>query len=468
LTQPLEIAPQFRPPLDPEFVPAALWNRAYRASVRQAGGTPLAIALERGDGSVSVYRTAILPHQGAAVSPNCRYAERLLKFLLWQKGGWRVIVSGEPALADHLRGVYAPAGARAFDHRFMGERIYGRPFTVETASAVPEERETTAPLGRHLEGCRIGFDLGASDRKCAAVVEGRAVWSDETPWNPAPQSDPQYHYDGIQDSLRRAAAHLPRVDAIGGSAAGVYVNNQVRVGSLYRAVPQPLFDSRIRDLFLALGAAWKVPFEVANDGEVTALAGSMALGDNAVLGVAMGSSLAAGYVTPRGAITGWLNELAFVPVDYRPGAPVDEWSGDSGAGVQYFSQQAVGRLLAPAGIDLPKHMPLPVKLEEVQRLAASGDARALRIYETIGVWFGYTIAHFADFYEVRNLLVLGRVMTGEGGSLLLETAERVLAAEFPDLAERIRFHLPGEQEKRHGQAIAAASLPTIKEVPHVS
>src|SRR5208282_4569508 len=259
-------------------------------------------------------------------------------------------------------------------------------------------------------------------------------WSDETPWNPSAQSDPQYHFDGVQDSLRRAAAHLPRVDAIGGSAAGVYVDNRVRVGSLYRAVPQPLFEARIRSLFLDLRAAWGVPLEVVNDGEVTALAGSMALGDNAVLGVAMGSSLATGYVTPRGAITGWLNELAFVPVDYRPGAPLDEWSGDGGAGVQYFSQQAVGRLLAPAGIQLPQEMPLPVKLEEVQHLADSGDARALRIFETIGVWYGYTIAHFADFYEVRNLLVLGRVMTGVGGGLLLSTARQVLAAEFPSLA----------------------------------
>jgi predicted NBD/HSP70 family sugar kinase len=468
----LAVTPRFHPPLDPEFVPAALWNRAYRASVAQAGGTPFALALERGDGSVSVCRTAILPHRDANVEVNCRYAERLLKFLLWQKGGWRVMVSGEPGVADYLATVYSPAGARSFDHRFMGERVYGRPLTIESVAcdAIPEERETTAPLGRHLDGCRIGFDLGASDRKCAAVLDGRAIWSDETPWNPSVQSDPQYHFDGVQDSLRRAAAHLPRVDAIGGSAAGVYVNNQVRVGSLYRAVPQPLFEARVRNLFLDLGASWGVPFEVANDGEVTALAGSMALDDNAVLGVAMGSSLAAGYVTPRGAITGWLNELAFVPVDYRPGAPLDEWSGDSGAGVQYFSQQAVGRLLAPAGIQLPQEMPLPVKLEQVQHLADSGDARALRIFETIGVWYGYTIAHFADFYEVRNLLVLGRVMTGEGGGLLLSTARKVLAAEFPSLAERIRFHLPGEQEKRHGQAIAAASLPTIlpKEIPSVS
>ena len=466
-----DITPRFHPPLDAGFVPAALWNRGYRARVSESEGAPLALALERGDGSVSVYRTNTLPHRGAGVEWNCRYAERLLKFLLWQKGGCRVKVAGAPELARHLAEVYSPSGARAFDHCFMGERVYGRPFTIESvaADAIPEERETTAPLGRHLDGCRIGFDLGASDRKCAAVIDGRVVWSDETPWNPSAQSDPQYHFDGIQDSLRRAAAQLPRVDAIGGSAAGVYVNNQVRVGSLYRGVPQRLFDSRIRNLFLDIGAAWGVPFDVANDGEGTALAGSMALGDNAVLGVAMGSSLAAGYVTPRGAITGWLNELAFVPVDYNPGAAVDEWSGDSGAGVQYFSQQAVGRLIEPAAIELPKEMPLPEKLEQVQRLADTGDARALRIFETIGVWFGYTIAHFADFYDVRNLLVLGRVMSGGGGELLLATARRVIEAEFPDVAERIRFHIPDEREKRHGQAIAAASLPVIAstEVPHV-
>jgi predicted NBD/HSP70 family sugar kinase len=276
------------------------------------------------------------------------------------------------------------------------------------------------------------------------------------------EPDPQYHFDGIQDSLQRAAAHLPRVDAIGGSAAGVYVNNEVRVGSLYRGVPRELFDSRVRRLFFELQAAWGgIPFDVVNDGEVTALAGSMALRDNAVLGIAMGSSLAAGYVTPQGNITAWLNELAFVPVDYRSDAPADEWSGDRGVGVQYFSQQAVGRLLAPAPIDLPADMPLPVKLEHVQKLMAEGDARARRIYQTIGVYFGYTIATYADFYDVRNLLVLGRVLSGEGGDLILSVAQEVLRAEFPEIAERVRYHIPGEQEKRHGQAIAAASLPAL-------
>ena len=450
---------KFQPVLDPEFVPAALWNRAYRARVKETGGRNLAIALERSDGSVSVFRTAVLPHEGKNVAVNNRYVERLLKFLLWQKGGYRVTIGGDARIADYLRSVYAPAGARAFDYQFMGERVYGRPMIIESASfdAAPAEKETAAPLGRHLDGFRIGFDLGASDRKCAAVADGQVIFSDEAAWNPSAQADPQYHFDGIQDSLKRAAAHLPRVDAIGGSAAGVYVDNEVRVGSLYRAVPPHLFDSRVRRLFFELQAAWGgIPFEVVNDGEVTALAGSMALGDNAVLGIAMGSSLAAGFVTPQGAITTWLNELAFVPVDYREDAPADEWSGDRGVGVQYFSQQAVGRLLEPAA------EPLPAKLERVQKLVAAGDGRARRVYETIGVWFGYTIAHYADFYDIRHLLVLGRVMSGEGGNLILQVAEKVLKEEFPEVAERIRFHIPDEQEKRHGQAIAAASLPAIR------
>jgi predicted NBD/HSP70 family sugar kinase len=464
----LTVSPKLRPVLDPEFLPASLWNRAYRAAVEQSSGSHLALALGRVDGSVSVFHAAVLPHRGANVAVNLRYIERLLKFLLWQKGGHRVIVAGHDQtaapIAAWLRSVYAPGGARAFDAHFLGEQVYGRPLVIEntTIDQTPAEEESAEPLGRHLDGYRIGFDLGASDRKCAAVAEGKVVFSEEVPWNPGAQSDPGYHFDGINDSLARAGAKLPRVDAIGGSAAGVYVANEVRAGSLYRSVPPHLFDGHIRRLFFDLQDHWGgIPFEVVNDGEVTALAGSMALHDNAVLGIAMGSSLAAGYVTPQGGITTWLNELAFVPMDYRENGPRDEWSGDTGVGVQYFSQQAVGRLLAPAGIELPSDLPFPAKLEHVQKLMAAGDARARHIYETIGAYLGYSIAHFADFYEFRNLLVLGRVMTGEGGDLILAVARRVLDAEFPELAERIRFDIPGEQEKRHGQAIAAASLPAI-------
>jgi predicted NBD/HSP70 family sugar kinase len=292
------------------------------------------------------------------------------------------------------------------------------------------------------------------------------VYSEEIAWDPYFQADPRYHIEGVHDSLLRAAAHLPQVDAIGGSAAGVYVNNEVRAASLFRGVPADAFETHIRRMFFTLQARWGgVPFEVVNDGEVTALAGAMSMNDNAVLGVAMGTSLAAGYVTPAGNITSWLNELAFAPIDYRPDAPRDEWSGDSGCGAQYFSQQGVGRLAKLAGFAFPPTLPLPEQLLEVQRAMQASDARARAIYESIGVCFGYAIAHYADFYEVRNLLVLGRVTSGEGGEIILERAMAVLRAEFPPLAESIQLRTPDEHNKRHGQATAAASLPALRARP---
>ena len=432
-------------------------------AAKTPGSKPLAISLERGNSTVSVYRTTVLPHTPENRSLNVRYVERLLKFLLWQRGGYRVLIAGEPEIAAEIKTIYSPVGARAFDYNFMGSKVYGHPMEVEACGldAVPDPREASIPLGRNLDGCRIGFDLGGSDRKCAALLDGKVVFSEEVRWDPYFQSDPQYHYDGIRNTLRRAAEHLSRVDAVGGSAAGVYVNNEVRVASLFRGVSEGDFEKRVRRIFFDLQKELGgIPFEVVNDGEVTALAGSMSMNDNAVLGISLGTSLAAGYVDPEGHIRPWLNELAFAPVDYRENAPVDEWSGDAGCGVQYFSQQGVARLAPLAGIALPEGMPFAEQLVEVQGLMAEGDLRARAIYETIGTCFGYAVAHYADFYEIRNLLILGRVTSGEGGEVILEKASTVLRDEFPELA--IRLRTPDEKDKRHGQAVAAASLPKIQ------
>jgi len=461
----MNICPKHKPVLDPGFLPAVLWNQAYRLLVeRHADAQPLGIALERGDGTRSVFKTRVLPHTGSNRTLNQKYIERLLKFLLWQRGGYRVTLGGDPAFAAMIKETYASAGERAFDYEFMGKQVYGRTMSIESCAyeALPQPRESSIPLGRNLEGCRIGFDLGGSDRKCAALIEGKVVFSEEVAWDPYFESDPQYHRNGINDSLQRAAAHLPRVDAIGGSSAGVYVNNEVRVASLFRGVSKEDFEQHVRGIFFDLKKRWGgIPFEVVNDGEVTALAGSLSMRDNAVLGVSMGTSQASGYVDPHGHILPWLNELAFAPIDYREDAPADEWSGDKGCGVQYFSQQAVARLLPQAGISVPAGMPLAQQLVEVQKLMKQGDERARRIYETIGVYFGYAVAHYAEFYEVRNLLILGRVTSGEGGEILLEKAACVLRDEFPELAECIQLRTPNEQDKRHGQAIAAASLPKL-------
>jgi predicted NBD/HSP70 family sugar kinase len=407
-----------------------------------------------------VYESIALPGDDPLAHLNNLYAERLLKFLLWQRGACVVHVVGPPGVAEHLATVYSPTGERAFDYRFMSS-VFERPFTVLGVSAedAPAARESSSPLGRHLAGCRVGFDLGASDRKASAVIDGEPVFSEEVPWDARNQSDPDYHYAGVMDSIRRAASHLPRLDAVGGSAAGVYIANRVRVASLFRAVPQDVFDARIADMFIRIGRELGVPMDVVNDGEVTALAGSMSLEDNPVLGLAMGSSQAAGYVTAGGNITGWLNELAFAPVDYRDGAPEDEWSGDRGCGVQYFSQQGAGRLADRAGIRFAEGLGLPEKLEALQAMMRDGDPVVARLYETIGVYLGYAVAHYADFYDLKHVLVLGRVTTGTGGDIIVARAKDVLAVEFPEIAARVNLALPDEKARRVGQSIAAASLP---------
>ncbi len=463
----LDLRPKVTPPLDPSFLPASLWNRAYREKVRSSGeGLPLTIALERDQGRVSLFSTAILPHRGENVPLNLRYVERLLKTLLWIKGGFQVTLAGAPEeLVGEIRKAYAPGGARAFDVEMMGGGgFYDPPFRVlgVPLGKGPAENEAPLPIGGNLEGCRIGFDLGGSDRKGAALVDGEVVFSEEIPWDPYFQEDPEYHRAGILDTIRRCAARLPRVDAIGGSAAGVYMQNKVRVASLFRGVPKDLFEKKVRNLFLEVQAEWGVPFAVINDGEVAALAGAMELGRGDVLGISMGTSMAAGYVNRDRRIMGWLDETAFVPVDYREDAPADEWSGDVGCGVQYFSQQAVGRLGPKAGIERPEGESLPRYLVRVQELVARGDERAALVYRTIGICFGYALAHYLDFIPFRNVLVMGRVTSGEGGKILLDGAAEALKADFPGLVEKIAFHVPDEKTKRHGQAVAAASLPSLK------
>jgi predicted NBD/HSP70 family sugar kinase len=455
--------PGLLPALDPGFRPIALGNRAYqRAVAADPARVPLAIALERSEGLVTVFRTEVVPPDHRLYSATEAYVERLVKFLLWQVGGWRVVVGGPRELGESLAQTYRAGGARAFDVALM-ERVYERPFEVRSMSAdqVPAAREAAVALGGHLDGCRIGFDLGASDYKLAAVKEGEAVFTTEIPWDPKNEADPDFHYHRISEGLRLAASHLPRVDAIGGSSAGIYIDNKVMVASLFRAVPPELFPTRVKPLFLRLREEWGVPFEVANDGDVTALAGAMALKVNGVLGVAMGSSQAVGFLDREGRITGWLNELAFAPVDYRPDAPADEWSGDLGCGVQYFSQQAVVRLAPLAGIALPPGHPAE-QLKHVQELLAQSDRRAQSVFETIGVCLGYALAQYADMYDLRHVLVLGRVTSGAGGDLIVGQAREVLNREFPELTDRLALHLPDEKSKRVGQAVAAASLPRLR------
>ncbi len=442
------------PVLDRDFMPIMRFNRTFLADAKK----PVSIAVERADGQMATCHTFIHGTEEMREADHY-YIERIVKTILWMKGGFKVYVAGDEDIYNYLKSVYCAGGQQEFDWDYMAN-VFEHPFEVVLVDAVPEAKDAPQRVGGHLDGCRIGFDAGGSDRKVSAVIDGETVYSEEVVWFPKITADPDYHYDGIVAAMKSAAEHMPRVDAVGVSSAGVYINNRTMNASLFLAVPKELYDSKVKDIYIRAitDTFGDVPYAVYNDGDVSALAGAMSLNDNSVLGIAMGTSEAVGYVDDEGRITGWLNELAFVPVDVAPDAMRDEWSGDIGCGVKYFSQDGVIKLAPRAGIELDESLSPAEKLKVVQGLMAQDDPRAAQVYESIGVYLGHTLAYYFDLYGCRHVLLLGRVMSGKGGDLILETAKHVLADEYPELAGKIVPELPDEKFRRVGQSMAAASL----------
>ena len=447
---------QNKPSLEPGFIPFGVWAEAFLAGAER----PFRLAVVRDHGQISVFESR-LRHERFAEA-NLRYMERYVKFLLWSVGGWRVIICGCEETAQKLQEAYTLGGARDFDVHFMDD-VFERGFEIVICAPedFPAANEQPKSVGGHLEGCRIGFDAGGSDRKVSAVIDGETVYSEEVVWFPKLSEDLNYQYNGIVEAFKTAASKMPRVDAIGVSSAGTFVGNSPMVCSLFIKIPREhreevksIYDRAAREI-------GDVPIVVANDGDVTALAGAMSLESGAVMGIAMGTSEAAGYVTPEGKILGWFNELAFAPVDLQENATRDEWSGDLGVGCKYFSQDAVIRLAPRAGITLSEKLSLAEKLKEVQKLAEAGHPGAQEIFVNIGVYLAHTLSLYARFYDLRYLLVLGRVASGVGGDLLIAECNRVLREEYPALAEKVTVMLPDEKARRVGQSIAAASLPEI-------
>ena len=453
------------PELDQGFVPLGLFFKEYSKNATK----PLCIAVERSGGQVGVYETRIYgtPEMKAA---DDYYVDRLVKFLLWSWGGFKVSICGDDAVAETIRAAYSENGSRAFDKGFM-EQVYETEFVVES---LPYDQKPTAvqraeSIGRHTNGGRIGFDAGGSDRKVSAVIDGEPIYSEEVVWFPKTISNPDYHYQGILAAFHTAAAKIlekgGHVDGIGISSAGVYIDNKCMVASLFLKVGKEDFDKKVKNIYtraakeLSNTLGYDIPVVVANDGDVSALAGAMGLGENGIMGIAMGTSEAVGYVDGDGNICGWLNELAFAPVDGQPDAMEDEWSGDIGCGVKYFSQDSVIKLAPRAGIELKGESPAE-KLKEVQAQMAENDPRAVKVYESIGVYLGHTLALYAIFYDIRHVQMMGRVMSGKGGDIIMDVASRVMDEEYPEVT--FRPEAPDEKTRRVGQSAAAASLPEVK------
>ncbi|MCL2023103.1 MAG: ROK family protein [Oscillospiraceae bacterium] len=438
------------PKHDRGFIPMEQFRRAFLAQASK----PVAISVEMAQDQRSVYNTCVTGTNPAADN---YYIERLVKFLLWARGGYRVGIYGNDNIFRHITREYSPTGKYAFDAQFM-RRVYEREFQVISLSEIPESLEKSQKMGGKVTGCRIGFDAGGSDRKVSAVVDGKAVYSEEVVWHPKITADPEYHFEGIVSAMKKAASKMPRVDSIGVSSAGVYVNNRTMVASLFLKVSPEDFEAKVKDIYIraAREIGGDLPLTVVNDGDVTALAGAMELNAHSVLGIAMGTSEAAGFINAHGNITGWLNELAFAPVDVSPEAMADEWSGDIGCGVKYFSQDGVIKLAARAGIELDENLKPGEKLKEVQKLLAEGDERAAEIFHDIGIYLGHTLPYYWEFYGFSHVLLLGRVMSGEGGNIILDTAKKVLGEEYPECA--FALYVPDEKSRRVGQSVAAASL----------
>ncbi|VEU82798.1 ROK family protein [Acholeplasma hippikon] len=440
--------------LDPKYAPAVLFFREFKANALKEGYDNLSVVVERNDGNSECFDTIIFKDE-KHFDENLFYVERLVKSLLWIYGGYKVTIVGNKKIYEALKEIYANK-ERTFDAKFM-TRVYEQPFEVLHATAKPEIKQNYQSIGKNLDGYRIGFDAGGSDMKVSAVVNGEPIFSEEIVWFPKLNSDPEYHKKYIREAIMLAKSKMPRLDAIGVSSAGVYVNNQAKVASLFIQVPDEAFDKHIKNIYIDIANELNVPIEVANDGDVTALAGAMSLEKNNLLGIAMGTSEAAGYINHEGNITGWINELAFVPVDFQANGPVDEWSGDFGCGLKYFSQDAVIRLAETCGITFPHDMPLAERLKVVQKLGPESEVYQ-DIFQTIGTYLGYTLAYYSEFYEIENVLLLGRVTSGEGGNIIVDYAKKTLKENFADLGEKIEISLPDEKARRVGQSVAAASL----------
>ncbi len=450
--------------LEPEFQPMSLAVREMREATKE-DGQDIIIGVVRNKGYTETYKTRVFKDGTGHDEENFKFVERIVKTLLWAVGGYKIIIAGSSLIADYIKDTFRVGGRLEYDAVTMS-KVYQEEFVVENVKFedAPKNVSSAAPLGRHLDGCRIGFDAGGSDRKVSAVINGESVYSEEVVWFPKITADPMYHYNGILEAMKTAASHMPRVDAIGVSSAGIYVDNQAMMASLFQKVSEEDYEKTVKNIYIdvAREIGENIPLTVANDGDVTALAGAMSLEDTGILGIAMGTSEAAGYVDLDGNITGWLNELAFAPADYNDGAMVDEWSGDYGVGCKYFSQDAVIKLAPKAGIELEESLSPAEKLKVVQALMKEGDDRAKDIYATIGVYFGYTIAYYSEFYDIKHVLIMGRVTSGEGGEILLSKAQEVIDTEFPELSKKCKLHIPDEKARRVGQSVAAASLPEIK------
>merc|ERR1712232_1065998 len=304
--------------------------------------------------------------------------------------------------------------------------------------------------------------------------------SAETEWD-VTNPDPDYHFNAIIAAMKETAKKLPKIEAIGGSATGtISGDNEATWCDIFPNVPKDVYKAKVVDIFkrIAKEMAGDVPLKVINDGEVTALAAVQKINHGNVMGISMGSSEGGGYANADGNLIGWINELCYIRLDLNPRAPTDPWSKGAHTGLShmYLGQRGATKLAHKAGVKVPPEQKYPhkdmctikhenhaqcLKLIQEAMKDPETEPKTKELYETVGVYLGYALAQYCEFYKIDHVMILGRVSKGKGGDLMLDTAKKVLAEEFAGQGDHIQFHTADDHFKAVGQCIAAAALPTL-------
>jgi len=478
----LLMRPEVPAPLDPNFAPLVLGKKNY---MKVVAGSPEHVewALPRADGCAR-YKLPVFADGHEDVEASIYLAGVLIQEMIWQRSAAKLLLAGPPKICEALKAAFSSGGAYEFEVMSM-PNVCGTPdvpFQVEIVqpSELPEARDAPQVCGKKADGCRLAFDLGKSDIKTVAVKDGEVLYSKETEWD-VTNPDPDYHYKAIVDALNLAKASLPKVDAVGGSATGtISGKNEATWCDIFPNVPPDVYKAKVVDIFqrMTKDVAGDVPLKVINDGEVTALAAVQKIGKGNIMGISMGSSEGGGYANADGNLMGWINELCYIKIDLNPEAPTDPWTKGAHTGIShmYLGQRGATKLAAKAGLKVPENYAYPhpdmctIKHEDhaqclklIQKAMDDPEQgpKARKIYETVGVYLGYALAQYAEFYNIDHVMILGRVSKGKGGDLMLDVAKEVLMTEFPQLGA-MEFHTADDHFKAVGQCIAAAALPEIK------
>mmetsp|Transcript_3882 Transcript_3882/g.9113 ORF Transcript_3882/g.9113 Transcript_3882/m.9113 type:complete len:655 (+) Transcript_3882:134-2098(+) len=478
----LLVKPKIEAPLDPGFRPVILAKKAYLEAAKDCEDK-LEWALVRADG-VARYSLPVFSEKSKESRISSYLAGVLIQEMIWQRSASELMLHGPAKICKALKAAYSKGGAYEFEVMSM-PNVCGtpdKPFVVtivENLSDLPENKDSPQVCGKDANGCRLAFDLGKSDIKTVAVKDNEVLYSKETEWDVTAE-DPEYHYNAIMDAMKLAKAALPKVDAIGGSATGtISADNDATWCDIFPNVKPDVYKEKVVPIFkrIAKDLAGDVPLKVINDGEVTALAAVQAIKKGNVMGISMGSSEGAGYANEDGNLMGWISELCYVKLDLNPKAPTDPWSKGAHRGLShlYLGQRGATKLAEKGGVDIPdnykfshpdmstiKHEHHAQCLKLIQKAMEKEEKKeqVSKIYETCGVYLGYALAQYSEFYKIDHVMILGRVSKGAGGDIMLDTAKKVLAEEFPQYAH-IEFHTADDHFKGVGQCIAAAALPKI-------